>query len=672
MYALGVRRVLVVSLAVLCAAWAGAAPIDFHSSGQTLGTAVERLGQQLGRKLYVSANIRDEVVVVHVTAVEPDELLKRLADVANAQWRTTASGDVLERTPIKVAELKKASTDLRAKEVREYLEQFAAELAKPFGADDARQLSNRIIEGAQRNTSGFMPDLRDVWARGPAARLAHRLLLAIDPDQLVDLPFSSRRVFTLNPTKLQYPLSAGAIEAFQKYAQEQNVWAATVAETPVPDGLNIVSNPLTNKKLVSDVPNDFYLEVKRMGMDSPLFCNLVIPRKDMLSQPVFQVIAEVPNRTAAYTALGRVTEVPESTPRLLRHVLSGSLGIGTVIDALSPSEAEVFYEPSKLDLAGMLAEFVLAAALSGEDLVALLGDGQSFQLSRLLPVVKKRSQFVQYLGDIVGCSVASEGGWTLIEPKDPHRVTSAQTPREAVRRLMADTRKRGRLLFEHMADLNSVVNEPSVLAAVYLRATGVIGWQNIGDNWHVSRLYGSLTDQQRRALAQGEGIPFGQMSQDQRRLFTALTVNSSIDSSEPAGSGLTRINNRGQSEPTILLADGIPPEAQFTLEIKEESAIYAYVKKLDGYGVSFRSEPGSVAYQEKTRLNPREGDTSQRPDGYAMGTLRVYLFRVRYSDKYWQTFSVREDYPDPDAKPGPWTDLPKEIVEQIKLGMSGG
>jgi hypothetical protein len=86
--------------------------------------------------------------------------------------------------------------------------------------------------------------------------------------------------------------------------------------------------------------------------------------------------------------------------------------------------------------------------------------------------------------------------------------------------------------------------------------------------------------------------------------------------------------------------------------------------------MAFPTNAYSIAATQKANDEGRQ--ESNGTAFYAMGTLRTYKFRVRYADDMWQLFSVREQIADPDAKPGPWTDLPADIVEQVKKSMGGG
>jgi hypothetical protein len=239
-----------------------------------------------------------------------------------------------------------------------------------------------------------------------------------------------------------------------------------------------------------------------------------------------------------------------------------------------------------------------------------------------------------------------------------------------VRRLLVAARKNNRATFTDLSELNAQSNEPSILAGSYLRALGISGWQELGqqDQWHISRIYGSLSDTQRRALEQGAAIQFASLAQSQKDLFTALTTSRPIDSFESTGRGTARQMGR-MGEPTVMLANGIPGDAVLTLDLQTKTVPFYYERVTNGFRMRSFVDVMSIAMSQKAQ---DEGQPGRGPNYFAMGTLRTYKFRVRYADDMWQLFTVEEHIEDPGAKPGPWTDLPEDIVEQIKKAMGGG
>lgn len=664
-------RGLAVSCLVALSFSALAAQIDFDAPGETLGRAIERLGAQIGQRLYVTANIRDEVVVIHVSDVDQNELLTKIAAVANAEWRSTPSGLVLERTPVRERELKEKSIALRASKVEEYLRQFDKEIGASFTTDQATAIANGIVEAAKRGeVSPVSADQRALWNRGPTARLAHRLLRTVALAELVDIPFAGRRVFALEPTKLQYPLGPGAKGAFAQFVEEQNVWAATVGTIANPPQLNIASNPLTQKSVMAEVRTDYYLEVRRTEMDAALFCNLLRPSPSGRPETVFQVIVPSARNAGIWQALGPIKQVPD-VPPLVRYVLNGVFNL-SLEEGKPPTVAEFeqLYEPEKYDLAGAFADCVFTEFYPGDDFVGLVGDGSAFVLPYLFSVEGSLERFERYLPGLADVVISKSQGWVTIAPSDPHRDTESRVPRAVLRQYLQSAKRSRSVTFEDIAAFNSRVNEPSTLAMIHLIALDVSGWQmSDSSSWHVSRLYGSLSFAQRRSLAEGGVVRYGDLPQSSKALFIALTTSKEIYGLVPVSPGLSRGDGR-HAEPTRVLSHGIPFNAVFSLEMTSQSTVITYQARSGALTPQYALSPDSVAYQEKARADGTM--TRGLPDAYAMGTNCTYHFRISYADDMKQSFIITCPVPDPDAKPGAWTELPPETVEQIRKLIAGG
>lgn len=640
--------------------------VDFDAPGQTLGRAVERLGAVLGRRLYVSAELRNLVVVVHVSDVSQADLLARIADVAEARWRETASGSVLERTPAESAALRRKSIAARAKLVTDYLKGFEKGLAKEMTSADAEQIARQIVARAESgDLSPMSADQRNLWGQGPAGRLTHRLLLEIDPALLVDIPFGGRRVFAFKPTKLQYGLGLGAQDAFNAYAREQNIWASTVASIPNPAQLNISSNPLTKKQTILGPSTDILLEVRRSEMDTPLFCNLIEPMPEGRPEVLYQVIVPSARNAGIWAALGPIEAVPPG-PDLVRYVVSAMYRVGPV-PTPSQEVLEGLYDPDVFDAGCALAEWVLADFYRGRDLVALVCDRSALLVPYLIPVRQSRERFEEYLPDLADVTLRHDEDWTLIEPSDAHVATVTQSPRGAVRRLMQTVKRTGEVGLEAAAELCAAVTEPSALAMTHLMTLEVPGLDLMGStaSWHVLRLYGALSSSQRRHLAQGGAVRYGDLPPAAQKMFVALTTSREIQGMVPVSENTARLVGR-RGEPTAVLVSGVPMDASFTLQTVSNETIALYSSQSGSPRFLGNANPGAIA----SMLTNPEGQ--QEPFLYAMGRLETYDFTVTYSGEMSQTFLVRCAVPSRGAKPGPWTDLPASIVDEIKKAMAGG
>ena len=138
----------------------------------------------------------------------------------------------------------------------------------------------------------------------------------------------------------------------------------------------------------------------------------------------------------------------------------------------------------------------------------------------------------------------------------------------------------------------------------------------------------------------------------------------------PGGQGFRTF---GRSvEPTEWLASGIPGDAELTMDFKDEPVVFGYRKSGDGFKVFGAFFPRNIAMYENAKKIPGTfPDSVVIPDAWAMGYRRTMDFKLQYSEQRWQLFPLTEDATDPDAKPGTWEKLPKEIVDAIRKRLVG-
>ena len=667
-------------LALLALGPLSAGRVDFDAPGQTLGRAVQRLGEQTGQRLYVSPNIRDEVVVVHATDVELGDLMAHLADVANAEWRATQSGTVLDRTPAMERELREKSVARRAAEVTEYLDSALRSLPTNFTTDDAKLLGERIKElgAAQRANqadTAVRMEIESAYQRGPAGRLALRLLKTIDPKHLVDLEFAERRVFNLTPTKLQRGFGDGAKEAFETFVREQNVWAATVGG--VQSDLNYSSNPLMHTASVDVAPTDWCIVVSKGEMSAMVFANLVATRPDGTTETLFQFYPPEKRIVELGQFMGAEQRYPPGMTGLVKELAEAAASARTKSPKVLGDEARAYVlNPVDGDVGGLIAGFTMKLRYPGADIVAIVPDETIYIAQYLLSTVDRPALYDKAFAVGLALDVKATGAWTCIEPLDPYVASHERTPRAALSTYLRSVSRIGTVTLDDYADLCVETSRPSYVADYDLILLGLPRAQMAGTQrtWNVIKLYGLLSPALKLQLAQGATVRFSQLDSVQRAAFLRLAVSQPVDNREPRRSGERGFAIAARPvEPTELLADGIPADAELSLRVDEEPVAFGHQKVGDGYKFFSAFTPSVVAMYENARKDPSSmPPTVVLPDAWTAGVRRTIGMRLQYATDKWQTFTLTEDIPARNTKPGPWTELPPEIIEQIKKAMAAG
>ncbi|MCH8979736.1 MAG: hypothetical protein IH945_10920 [Armatimonadetes bacterium] len=629
--------------------------------------------------LKVDPSIADEIMAIDVHGVDTFELLRKIIEVANAKWGGYMRNVRIERTPEKRRELREASVARRAAGVTKFLDQFDEALSRAFTVDDAAAVRRELeLIGERRKANPRDPSARigtqEAYARGPQARLLFRLLMTIDPALLVDMEFAERRVFNLTPTALQYGFGEGAKEAFEKYVKEQNVWAAAVAGYDSP--LNYASNPLNHAEPVTDPPYEWSIVLGKGESATMIFANLVAWRPDGGSTTLFQTMPPLPSTVAFAPFFETPLTIPDGMQGLERE-LAEAANKGMVRQAmtLSKEAREFVMKPTEGDVGGLLASYALRQRHPDKNVVALLPDETIFVAEFLLSLLGDPVAFDRVLIEALGLTEETDGDWLLLSPKDPYLATHERTPRAALQTYLRDTVKAGRATLVNYSKLAANTSSPSTTAQFLslllgLPTEGTFGAQRA---WNSVKLYGLLVPVQRLALEQGLAIKYSSMTQVQRRAFLRIAVSQTIDNRAPMPDGKPGVMLMGQRvEPTEWLSVAILADTELTMAAKDEPIVFGYQKTEDGYKVFGSFFPRNIAMYENARKNPGTfPSTIVIPDAWAMGARRTISFKLQYAESKWHLFELSEEMTDPDAEPGPWSKLPKEIADAIRKSLAG-
>ncbi|MCH7945305.1 MAG: hypothetical protein IIC73_04725, partial [Armatimonadetes bacterium] len=543
--------------------------IDFVAKGERLETIVERLDGQFDTKLSVAADLADEIVVVNAKDVDYFRLLEKIAGVVHAKWTSSRPNRMhLERTQKMARDLRDSSLAMSAEQIKNFLDSFDDALARPFSAERAVTMRNQLGR------------LRTEYAKGPAARLAVRLLKSVDPKLLAGLEYGERRVFNLTPTALQIGFGNGAKEAFEKYVVEQNVWAAVSQG----QGYRVMAamDPLSHQQPVSEPPYELSIELQT-GVGTTMFANLIGWNPNGVRQYYYQVRPRNPGVVALLPFRRTEYELPEWLTDLDRELFAAYAAIsGGKRAELSEEASDFLKKPTEGDLGGRMAAAVLSRRYQGRDLVALMPDGDAYRMIYMLSVVENHELFDDLLDRGLAWTVNEDEGWVTVRPKDRYTAWYRRTPRKSLEKYLASVVKNGRSTFEDYTAFVAKLRWPSRIDGTYTRFLG-LPMNRLGsgrDEWNLLRLYGLMTQTQKAALAQGGALTYSSLSREQKNAFYRVTLSSQIDSrrylGEDEASGFQP--DQGMTEPTEVLLNGIPPDAVVSISATGIPAVYAYQK----------------------------------------------------------------------------------------------
>lgn len=202
-----------------------------------LPLALETVGRATGHTLTVSPALQDEVLIVDVSAAPKTQLLKKVAELYDAQWEARKDGSLML---IPDADVRRNRRRLRASEAEDYLGKSLLALRNQLNRQPERPTREQLQTWASRKSqwtaafakSNSVTDRISTprWnpKETPGWRAHARMLLSLSPRFFLRLAADRRVVFAETPTSIQRPFSSSMREIVARYQSEMAIFAPQV------------------------------------------------------------------------------------------------------------------------------------------------------------------------------------------------------------------------------------------------------------------------------------------------------------------------------------------------------------------------------------------------------------------------------------------------------------
>lgn len=622
------------------------------------------LANATDRKLEFGNELRDEVLLIAVKKVSPQELLDRVAEAAAAAWIKKENGVVVLTRP----------KGIEDKQRKEWVEERVARLRTayatfkknalpeaPYTEQEAALLLNQMKETGM---TGPITDAAQFERRTalegkmPIGRLFARMLELIDLRKVAEAGMADKVVFSTQPTKAQARFKSPIIPILKQF-QEEHAAFAKAAESmsvlPLAGGHGAGADFLISP--IADAPVNARLSVhsrgtglrlslfdangKSIGMfiASPRIVRDLAAEMDKSMTPYAAVPIQLPadclEFNSAFRGHQRGTSKWQPAGDELRKLF------------LTPEQAD----PLKFSASATLLQIIDAAKAN---FVGCVPDIYVTGANSIAPYAAVRKLRIK-------------GGWLEGSPSD-YETRLARVPRK--------------VLGDYVREI-SKNNVPTLTANVTLAGAGisnqndprwrmVSGYQtalgspldSLASSEIAAGIYRALTEAQRGELESGKAVRFGDLPGAVRQTIGALLHRSSsenlIEDQAPGGPaqmpGSTLRGEATQSWP-----DGIPDDAEILLQAQRDNVLVNVDSLLRGslaysdlaYDLALRSmqKPMNNDYQDNHRL---------------LQTERVkWTFRVRHQDltliAILGGLEVR-----PGVKAVKFADLPPEPRQEVE------
>lgn len=542
---------------------------NVHIAAGPLSAVVRNLGHAVGEDWRVDG-IGPATLVVDADGVTPQELKATVSMAIDATFFADGSTQVLKRT-----------RDQRLAQGKQELLRLTAATKDAFhlaGLDDPDQTKfkpenlgaladaaeRQIQEAFDKGTFKGAP-ARQLLDKLPAKPYLKQIGQALGPAALAGLFPGSRSVYSTNPTPMQKPLPR-AESLWADYTRDLERVRATVppGERGVFRRGNFVMRDSTLEQIAAKTPPAKLVTVCSTtgSMGSGLRINLVLEAIDADGKTVDRSSLELPIHAAArITPVLTASTAPIAVPESVLDVLDRLKG-GSADPTVAATE-----EPLAAIPASLLQE--LAAALHLK-LLAIVPDA----LYSLLDNLPRKPEMPA--AELVAAIAATEtvdmrvnSGWLVVTPTLPAEADSEYVDRESLHKLLRAIERNKAIPTDALASFylsNPTVTEYMPLPMTLIRRlTGGRPdmFAEAGAPW--LRFYGVM------AATQGTGklwnLRISQLSPDQMSLLTRATYSGSLRSTKSGGVG--------QTEPTELYGDGIPPDG-FVLWTSQDETKLAF------------------------------------------------------------------------------------------------
>ncbi len=715
----GYMRRSLVFLAMLASAasyaqTAGKISIDLE--GTPLSRAMETLSTATGKTLKVHPSLAREVVLVHATDKDAQDILDRVAAVVGGEWSTEPDGSLKLS---KKSSVWQADERDRSKQRVAAIRAALAKMAKP---------EEKTANGMPIRAGGLFE--AGATTNGPHVDTAFRALAPmLDAASLAAIPEEGRAVYTLVPNRAQLALVGSVEPMLQGLIAGHNDYVKAAEERRAKEEEAMASNPMAEqftKMREWLTKNGIEMEPKRIG--DPVAKMIVIAtRGGTFLGSIMRAgsdLAPISLEIRLYGPQGqnliRATQTLELDASQSPWWLPQDPGTKKEEDKseaveLSPLTKELMQFMTMTEMstnfdrkASKELEEVIAHPEIHDPLAFLPTDGIiGVAKSRKLDVVANIPENLSSATDLflnggkvtVGaytktieakCDLTEDkaGGWLTVRPKSLGQTSRTRGDRMALATLIKASKSKEIPGLDDYAAY-ALRNEPPMsnttfLPYVMLFAPNLVNQGMRGPvDWNLLRLWGSLGQGQRDSIRAGGRIAFQNLNTEQMAILRQMVygANARLVPDEPAKpneeSGgfmdmalkmFLRPSKDYRDEPTEVVPNGLPGTGSLEIIAEDEPLAIA-----TGKGNMLNRMMGGLGTDELAMLQYFSEEPMFAAAGSMMPKIEALKFGKRHSMKVLIHIapgvrvdgSLIDDSIPKDAPSVPYADMPAEIKAKI-------
>jgi hypothetical protein len=594
-------------------------PITYTTRAVPFRQVLAELSKQAGVKLEASLDMEEEPLILRVAHEPLKTVMDRIAEVFGADWVDHHGFWRLERSDARVAALRQALVDQRAKAIERNFEELRKADSDMAGLDGAGadEIVKAMYDAAKKRASGDTSEddkVTALWSRLPAPRLTRAIALAMDPAELAAIPVGTRVVFSTSPNPMQRLLPSLPDEVLQRFNRERGLISASLQkQVPqqergyVTELMGPSSAPISRIVVASiPIPQDETLHLNFHYLDA----DGAQISEDSLD--LVHTITEYSNSQESYIKL-RQQALKDGFPLspIAMEIAPRTSGQAD-LRPLSKEAEDILLHPTERDpLSIATSDIVLTAAETlGENAICLATDGtEYFALNAGRLGKTSLAAFEAVAASRCGMSFDEENSWLVGKPNDPLDAESGRVPRTLLEKFVQDSVARGYVSLDIAVDLCAAAPPECDFQLAEEWSRFLLpdrGLQTLGTDPNMLRLFGSLSPIQRDGAKKGKiTLHMADLDAAQREVASRWFYNG-FNALEQADRSPGAMQNVQLQERTEFFPNGLPNDMALEVTDSSKPVFFEQIEQFAGgeYTMSLPAEglPEEIAQTQHPEL----------------------------------------------------------------------
>lgn len=596
-------------------------------NARPVSEVVTQLADATHQSLSVDQKLENEIVVVSVTDVKPDELMTNLAVAVGGKWveREGAKKLIVDQN---------ALANARTKRMNDFVTQWKAAITKMLNDKG----DNAAIVGAGFGGGGGGVSLAVAGAgggskAGNAAIL--KLIQQIDPRQVAGIGDGERFVYALTPNRMQRALPGNAQQVLRDLVIQHNA-ELTAAEKEKQKNKGVAEDENSeeqaalapfiemfggggSEKPITDVEEASlviskgggFFGFRMLDQSSSLLSGINIDLRLYNKKGEVAFSATMPMEGIDFSQFTELMEPPKPKPAGAKpetevkfseisteyqSLQSVGMAAGGGQPVASEKLRAQLMRPDQHDPLSFVhgESLITAATKKNLDVVAWIPDSSVSLFGSFM--ARSSATTVESVLDGLakaGTKVVETNGWLLVQQDSIFDPEYTRVDRMAVTGLIRATRDRVLPNLDDMATYArynpSPLETPVVMKNLMVFAPNSISQgMKMPTNWNMLRFYGLLTTTQRDMVKQGKSLLFGGLTGEQRNMLFKIMYGTDANLKIASEEKPTKKNGgfmdmitaflpsmikSFRQEPTEAMPNGLEPQGEIMLKVDAKQVI---------------------------------------------------------------------------------------------------